>query len=773
MTDDRCSGSAAVTDDARRCWSWPTATTFEGEAVGRRPRRRRRRPARSCSTPRCRATRRSSPTRRTPARSSRSPTRTSATTASTPTTTRAARPVLPGRDRPRPRPPAAATGAPTDDLDGFLRAPRRRRHRRHRHPPAHPPPPRRRRDARRVRHRRRDDAAARPRRPTAAPTASTSSPRSPPPSRTRSGPTTRACYVVAYDFGIKRSILASSSARAARSRSCRRRRPRAEVLAREPDGVFLSNGPGDPAAVGVRASTTSRRCSARCRCSASASATRSWASRSARDDVQAARSATTAATTRCATSRPAGSRSPARTTTTRSTPTSLAGRRDVTHVNLNDGDRRGHARADDAPRVQRAVPPRGRARARTTRATCSTSSPTSCGRAADGCRAATDLETILLIGSGPIVIGQACEFDYSGTQACRVLREEGYRVVLVNSNPATIMTDPEFADATYVEPLDVAIARRASSSRSGPTRCCRRSAARPASTSRSSSHEAGVLDAVRRRDDRRERRGDPHRRGPPAVQGRDDRDRPARAAVGHRVHARRGAARSPSEVGYPVIVRPAFILGGGGTGIAATTDARCERVAERGLAASPISRDPHRAQSIAGWKEYELEVMRDHADNVRRHLLDREPRPDGRAHRRLDHGRARADAHRRRVPAHARRRVRVHPPHRRRDRRLERAVRGRTRATGEHGRHRDEPARVAVVARWRARPPASRSPRSRPSSRSATASTRSRNDITGETPASASSRPSTTSSPRSRAGRSRSCPARRRCSARRCSRSAR
>ena len=96
-----------------------------------------------------------------------------------------------------------------------------------------------------------------------------------------------------------------------------------------------------------------------------------------------------------------------------------------------------------------------------------------------------DLETILLIGSGPIVIGQACEFDYSGTQACRVLREEGYRVVLVNSNPATIMTDPEFADATYVEPLDVADARAHHRARSGPTRCSRRSAARPGSTSRS------------------------------------------------------------------------------------------------------------------------------------------------------------------------------------------------------------------------------------------------------------------------------------------------
>ena len=90
-----------------------------------------------------------------------------------------------------------------------------------------------------------------------------------------------------------------------------------------------------------------------------------------------------------------------------------------------------------------------------------------------------DIESILLIGSGPIVIGQACEFDYSGTQACRVLRPEGYRVILANSNPATIMTDPDFADATYVEPLDVDDAGRRSSSASGPTPCSRLSAGRP------------------------------------------------------------------------------------------------------------------------------------------------------------------------------------------------------------------------------------------------------------------------------------------------------
>ena len=90
----------------------------------------------------------------------------------------------------------------------------------------------------------------------------------------------------------------------------------------------------------------------------------------------------------------------------------------------------------------------------------------------------TDINSILIIGAGPIVIGQACEFDYSGTQACKALSEEGYRVVLVNSNPATIMTDPELADATYIEPITPARSRR-SSRRSGPTPCCRRWAARP------------------------------------------------------------------------------------------------------------------------------------------------------------------------------------------------------------------------------------------------------------------------------------------------------
>ena len=153
-----------------------------------------------------------------------------------------------------------------------------------------------------------------------------------------------------------------------------------------------------------------------------------------------------------------------------------------------------------------------------------------------------DLETILLIGSGPIVIGQACEFDYSGTQACRVLREEGYRVVLVNSNPATIMTDPEFADATYVEPLDVpTLARIIEKER--PDALLPTLGGQTGLNLAVALHEDGVLDAydvemiganveaIRTAEDRS------------AVQGRDDRDRAARAAVGHRVHRRRSDAR--------------------------------------------------------------------------------------------------------------------------------------------------------------------------------------------------------------------------------------
>src|SRR5438552_3281799 len=223
-----------------------------------------------------------------------------------------------------------------------------------------------------------------------------------------------------------------------------------------------------------------------------------------------------------------------------------------------------------------------------------------------------DLETILLIGSGPIVIGQACEFDYSGTQACRVLREEGYRVVLVNSNPATIMTDPEFADATYIEPLDVPTLTRIIA-KERPDALLPTLGGQTGLNLAIALHEAGVLETYKV-----EMIG----ANVEAIRTAEDRQRfkLAMTEIGLAVppsgiaYALDEALRVGDEVGYPVIVRPAFILGGGGTGIAHDRE-EMKRLAERGLAASPIS-EILIERSIAGWKEYELEVMRDHADNV-------------------------------------------------------------------------------------------------------------------------------------------------------------
>jgi carbamoyl-phosphate synthase large subunit len=224
----------------------------------------------------------------------------------------------------------------------------------------------------------------------------------------------------------------------------------------------------------------------------------------------------------------------------------------------------------------------------------------------------TDIKSILIIGSGPIIIGQACEFDYSGTQACRVLREEGYRVILVNSNPATIMTDPEFADATYVEPLTVAsVARIIEQER--PDALLPTLGGQTALNLAIGLDDEGVL----------ERFGvEMIGARPDAIHTAEDREKfkAAMEEVGLSV-PKSGFAGTVDEavavaedVGYPIIVRPSFILGGGGTGIAQDPEEML-LAAERGLAASPISQILVE-RSVVGWKEYELEVMRDHADNV-------------------------------------------------------------------------------------------------------------------------------------------------------------
>ncbi|MSO79228.1 MAG: carbamoyl-phosphate synthase large subunit [Acidimicrobiia bacterium] len=223
-----------------------------------------------------------------------------------------------------------------------------------------------------------------------------------------------------------------------------------------------------------------------------------------------------------------------------------------------------------------------------------------------------DIHSILIIGSGPIIIGQACEFDYSGTQACRVLQREGYRVILVNSNPATIMTDPEFADATYVEPLDVESVTRVIE-RERPDALLPTIGGQTALNLAIALHDAGVLEQYGV-----ELIG----ASVEAIHTAEDRSRfkAAMEEIGLIVPSS-GFAYTVAEaldvarmIGYPVIVRPSFILGGGGTGIAGD-QAELEEIAAHGLATSP-STEILVEQSVLGWKEYELEVMRDTADNV-------------------------------------------------------------------------------------------------------------------------------------------------------------
>jgi carbamoyl-phosphate synthase large subunit len=223
-----------------------------------------------------------------------------------------------------------------------------------------------------------------------------------------------------------------------------------------------------------------------------------------------------------------------------------------------------------------------------------------------------DIQRILLLGSGPIVIGQAAEFDYSGTQACKVLREEGYEVILVNSNPATIMTDPEFADATYVEPLlPAAVAQVVEKER--PDALLPTLGGQTALNLARVLHEDGTLD----------------RHGVEligadyaAIARAEDRDlfRETMAGAGLRV-PRSAIATTLEEaeaardgIGLPIVIRPAFTLGGWGGGVARTPE-EFRQVVSQGLAASPISQ-VLLDESVLGWGEFELEVMRDRNDNV-------------------------------------------------------------------------------------------------------------------------------------------------------------
>jgi carbamoyl-phosphate synthase large subunit len=224
-----------------------------------------------------------------------------------------------------------------------------------------------------------------------------------------------------------------------------------------------------------------------------------------------------------------------------------------------------------------------------------------------------DLQSVLVIGSGPIVIGQACEFDYSGTQACRVLKEEGIRVVLVNSNPATIMTDPDFADATYIEPITTPVLREIIN-QERPDAILPTLGGQTALNAAIALGEAGVLEefgveliganleAIRKGEDREEFKKVVEKSGAES----------ARSVIAHSLDECKNSVALLG--GYPVVVRPSFTMGGLGSGIA-YDEADLERIAGAGLHYSPTS-EVLLEESILGWKEYELEMMRDSNDNV-------------------------------------------------------------------------------------------------------------------------------------------------------------
>ena len=222
------------------------------------------------------------------------------------------------------------------------------------------------------------------------------------------------------------------------------------------------------------------------------------------------------------------------------------------------------------------------------------------------------IDSVLVIGSGPIVIGQACEFDYSGTQACRVLRSEGIRVILINSNPATIMTDPEFADATYIEPITPEIIEKIIA-KEKPTAILATLGGQTALNAAMQLDERGILGkynvrligadipAIKRGEDRETFKAIVEKVGGES----------AKSAI---CHSLEDCYKAVELLNYPVVVRPSFTMGGLGSGIAHNKE-ELDLIAGAGLRHSPTT-EVLLEESIIGWKEYELEVMRDHLDNV-------------------------------------------------------------------------------------------------------------------------------------------------------------
>ncbi|MHB8842844.1 MAG: carbamoyl phosphate synthase preATP-grasp domain-containing protein, partial [Candidatus Aquicultor sp.] len=223
-----------------------------------------------------------------------------------------------------------------------------------------------------------------------------------------------------------------------------------------------------------------------------------------------------------------------------------------------------------------------------------------------------DIQKILIIGSGPIIIGQACEFDYSGTQACKVLKEDGFEVVLVNSNPATIMTDPEFADRTYIEPITPEVVEKIIE-KERPQALLPTIGGQTGLNTAVALAENGVLDkygveligaklpAIRKAEDRSEFKAAMEKIGLEVP----------RSGFAYNLN---DALKLAEDFGFPLVIRPSFTLGGTGGGIAFNQEEYIN-IVSNGLMLSPVS-ELLIEESVIGWKEYELEVMRDLKDNV-------------------------------------------------------------------------------------------------------------------------------------------------------------
>ena len=497
--------------------------------------------------------------------------------------------------------------------------------------------------------------------------------------------------MVAYDFGIKRNILRLLAEAGCRMTVVPAQTPAAEVLALQPDGIFLSNGPGDPepctyAIEAIREFlTTDIPVFGICLghqllglAGGARTMKMKFGHHGANHPVQ------DLATRPRDDHRPEPrlrrrSRRPARQCARHARVAVrriAAGHRDSpTSAAFSF---QGHPEASPGPHDLLPLFDRfTQAMIRRLQHAAARSAARPTARRAEPMPRRTDIESILIIGAGPIVIGQACEFDYSGAQACKALREEGYRVILVNSNPATIMTDPEMADAIYIEPVNWrTVARIIEKER--PDALLPTMGGQTALNTALDLVREGVLEKFNVELIAASRE---------AIDMAEDREkfRNAMSEIGLEsprsliAHTMEQAFAAQAELGFPIVIRPSFTMGGTGGGIAynreefeTIVDARPGCLAhQRGAARRVGDR---------------LERIRDGGRprpqrQLHHRLLDREPRPDGRAHGRFHHRGAGADADRQGIPAHARCLHRGAAQDRRGDRRLERAVRGQSRRT--------------------------------------------------------------------------------------------